>query len=67
MLYQCPLARRIRQQKYLLCFLRMSPDINYSKTQNACQAFCAYQHMCNITGRAENTDRARQCFEKHNQ
>lgn len=65
--YSCPFAKRLKQHQYLLCRARMNPLIDYTKIENACQAFCAYQHMCSITGRAENTDRARQCFKKHNQ
>lgn len=65
MSYACPNAIRMRQHSFLLCKARQKEGKDYTKTDAALEAFCAYQYRCRISGRAENTERARECFKQH--
>lgn len=67
MKYTCPYATRLRQHDFILCKNLIKQNIDYTQINNALTAFCAYQYKCNITGKAENTDRARQCYNKQHQ
>lgn len=63
MAYICPFATRLIQHRYILCKALMKESLDYTQIINASKAFCAYQYLCRISGKTENTDRARQCYE----
>lgn len=62
MKYSCPNAVRKNQYAFIMCKAMMDKQTDYNITANAYRAFCAYQHQCPSTKRAENTDRARACY-----
>lgn len=63
MAYVCPFATRLRQHRYILCKALMKESVDYTQIINASKVFCPYQYYCRISGKTENTDRAKQCYE----
>lgn len=63
--YKCPYVVRKKGFEFLMCRICMKADIDYNIRENAITAFCAYQYRCLISGKMENTDEARECFEYH--
>ncbi len=60
----CPYSVRDNRFRFLLC-RRISDGKIYRTATEAAEAFCAHQHHCPKTGRAENTEAAKDCFEYH--
>ena len=67
MQYNCPFAVRRRPYPILLCQYQMDaqPEKDYNILENGYSAACAYQHECRRTHQAENTERAKNCYEFH--
>lgn len=63
-MYVCPNAIRTALP-FLMCRLLMKDGADYTKSDVGATAFCAYQHYCPNTRRAENTDNAKKCYEYH--
>jgi hypothetical protein len=63
--YLCPYAVRQAEMSFIICAYIMEKGVDYSKIQNAARIFCAHQHYCPETKRAENTEMAKQCYEYH--
>lgn len=62
MAYACPYAARMRQYRYIMCKAEMKEAVDYTQIVNASKTFCPYQYFCRITGKTENTDRAKDCY-----
>lgn len=65
MAYKCPLQERRNGVKPLLCkgaIKRLGIPKN-APVAVLMQAYCAFQHYCPTTRRAENTDSAKKCFD----
>lgn len=65
MAWHCPYAVRQNSVDFLICKLQMKDGANYSTPAEAAKAFCACQHICPVSRRAENTESARKCCEYH--
>lgn len=62
MKYTCPFATRMRQHRYIMCKALMKDNVDYSHIMNASKIFCPYQYLCRITGKTENSPRAKDCY-----
>lgn len=60
--YTCPNATRMRQYRYIMCKAKIKENIDYTQLINASKTFCPYQYLCRISGKTENTDRAKDCY-----
>lgn len=63
--YICPYSKRLKQYQFLMCKKLMKDSINYGIKDNAKNCICAYQYHCPKTGRMENSDSAKNCYEYH--
>ena len=61
--YHCPFAERRAVAGFLLCRDCYKEGVNYNVRQNAMNVICAFQKQCMRTGKMENTDTARSCYE----
>lgn len=61
--YHCPFAERKPCAGFLLCRDMYEEGVNYNVRANAMNVICAFQKQCMRTGRMENTDSARDCYE----
>lgn len=61
--YKCPFAERKPCAGFLLCRDMYEEGVNYNIRANAMNVICAFQKQCMRTGRMENTDSARDCYE----
>ncbi len=60
--YCCPNATRMRQYRYIMCKAEMKSGVDYTQLINANKTFCPFQYYCRISGKTENTDRAKECY-----
>lgn len=63
--YHCPFAERKPCAGFLLCRNMFKSGVNYNERKNAMNVICAFQKQCMRTGRMENTDSAKACYEMH--
>lgn len=61
--YHCPFAERKPCAGFLLCRNMYKSGVNYNDRKNAMSVICAFQKQCMRTGRMENTDSAKACYE----
>ena len=61
--YHCPYADRRACAGFLLCKALYREGINYNDRKNAMTVICAHQKQCMRTGRMENSDEAKKCYE----
>lgn len=61
--YKCPFAERKPCAGFLLCRNMYKNGVNYNERKNAMGVICAFQKQCMRTGRMENTDSAKACYE----
>lgn len=61
--YHCPFAERKPCAGFLLCKNMYKSGVNYNDRKNAMSVICAFQKQCVRTGRMENTDTAKACYE----
>ncbi len=61
--YICPFQKRLTNLRYLICADLIGKATNLNDEKSALGAFCAHQHFCTCSGRAENTDGARECYQ----
>lgn len=61
--YHCPFAERKPCAGFLLCRNMYKSGVNYNDRKNAMNVICAFQKQCMRTGRMENTDSAKACYE----
>ena len=62
--YHCPFADRKACAGFLLCRNLYKEGVNYNVRENAMGVICAYQHQCHVTGKMENSDGAKECYER---
>ena len=61
--YKCPFSERKPCAGFLLCRDLYQEGVNYNVRANAMNVICAFQKQCMKTGRMENTDSARECYQ----
>lgn len=61
--YRCPFAERKACAGFLLCKNMYKSGVNYNDRKNAMSVICAFQKQCFRTGKMENTDSAKACYE----
>ncbi len=68
MSWQCPYAIRLKCiNNGLACKKIMKNGVDYNKTENALTIFCACQRFCKDVGCNINSDKAKECYDFHNQ
>ena len=62
--FVCPNQYRHNAHRFLMCKNMLGGVGNIQDTQDALKAYCPHQKHCSCTGGAENTDQARECYQK---
>ena len=63
--YICPYQYRHAQHRFLMCKRLLEHVERIQDPIEAVKAYCPYQKHCSCTARAENTEEAILCYEKH--
>lgn len=65
--YKCPNADRRKCADFILCKGLEKDGVNYNDRQNAFTVICMCQKQCMRTGRMENSEGAKECYERMNE
>lgn len=65
--YKCPNADRRKCANFILCKGLEKDGVNYNDRQNAMTVICMCQKQCMKTGRMENSEGAKECYERMNE
>lgn len=60
--FVCPAQIRKNIHPFLMCELAKKEGVDYNLRENAQTIFCACQHYCPQTKRAENTEGCKACY-----